>query len=278
MRIVAEQADWGYGDDWLTRGNADMVFAFPIRKAIVSLDKKEIGDAVTETWARTPPGKQQLIFIENHDTNRFASEVGGDPRRERLGAALNMLLKGIPLIYYGQELGMEGRQVHEWKSDANDIPQREAFPWTAGVGPGIAVWYKDTGPWWTQSAAAKGGGVSLEAEAGRPDSLLSYYKLLTRLRREHRELATGDQAIVANDSASVFSFVRFDGARRALIAVNLSAAPVIAHVSCGDIIPDRGAPLWNVMTGGLTARDPDGSFALPLEGYGVCVDEAPEGN
>ncbi|MEI6105754.1 MAG: alpha-amylase family glycosyl hydrolase, partial [Opitutae bacterium] len=31
LRILAEQADWGYGDDWLDRGQADMVFAFPIR-------------------------------------------------------------------------------------------------------------------------------------------------------------------------------------------------------------------------------------------------------
>ena len=116
-----------------------MVYDFPVRGAIVSFDKKRISEAVAETWRRTPAGKGQLIFIENHDTNRFASEVGGDVRRERLGAALNLLLKGTPLIYYGQELGMEGRQFRGWNSDANDIPVREAFPWTATVRPGMAV-------------------------------------------------------------------------------------------------------------------------------------------
>jgi len=29
--------------------------------------------------------------------------VDGDQRKERLGAALTILLKGTPLIYYGQE-------------------------------------------------------------------------------------------------------------------------------------------------------------------------------
>ena len=111
----------------------------------MSFDKKQITEAINETWQRTPVGKQQLIFIENHDTNRFASEVGGDIRREKIGAALNLLLKGIPFIYYGQELGMEGRQLKDTGSDANDIPVREAFPWTATIGPGMAVWYKGTG-------------------------------------------------------------------------------------------------------------------------------------
>src|SRR5208283_3768500 len=31
VRILAEQADWGYGADWLGRGDVDMVFAFPLR-------------------------------------------------------------------------------------------------------------------------------------------------------------------------------------------------------------------------------------------------------
>jgi glycosidase len=109
VRIIAEQFDWSFGDDFLTRGGADMVFAFPLRAAIVSLQRDSIADAITGTRDRTPPGKGQLLFIENHDMNRFASEVGGDRRKERIGAALNILLKGTPLIYYGQEIGMKGR-------------------------------------------------------------------------------------------------------------------------------------------------------------------------
>jgi glycosidase len=278
VRILAEQADWGYGDDWLRRGGVDMVFAFPIRMAIVSFDKKKLSEAVAGTWEKTPPGKQQVVFIENHDTSRFASEVCGNPRRERLGAALNLLLKGIPLIYYGQELGMEGFKASDWNSDANDIPQREAFPWTAALGPGIAVWYKDTGPWWNLSALARGASVSLEREAGIPDSLLSYYKWLIALRRGHPELISGDQAIVANDSASVFSFVRSDGSRRILVAVNLSADQATAHVKAADVAPSGGASLRSVASGDVTARGADGSFAIALPGYGICIDEVSAGN
>jgi glycosidase len=279
IRILAEQADWGsYGDDWFSRGNVDMVYAFRIRWAIAALDKKQLVEAVNETWRRTPAGRQQLVFVENHDTNRFATEVGGDARRERLGACLNLLLRGIPLIYYGQELGVEGRQGH-WMSDGNDIPVRQAFPWTVGAGPGIAAWYRDTGPWWAQSALALGSSISLDREAGRPGSLLSYYKALIALRRTHPELVSGDQAIAENDSASVFSFVRSDGAHQILVAANLAGSPVTAHVRIGGAAPaPRSASLHDVFTGGLVARGADGGFAVTLQGYGVSIDEVSAGN
>ncbi len=106
-----------------------MVFAFPLRNAILSLKRDSIAGTIAEMGRRTPPGKGQLVFIENHDMNRFASEVGGDARKERIGAALNILLDGTPLIYYGQEIGMKGRQNKTWGTDANDIPVREAFEW-----------------------------------------------------------------------------------------------------------------------------------------------------
>lgn len=279
VRILAEQADWGYGDDFLTRGNVDLVYDFPVRGAIASFDKKKISETVAETWRRTPAGKGQLIFIENHDTDRFASVVCGDLRRERVGAALNLLLKGIPLIYYGQELGMEGRQFRGWNSDANDIPVREAFPWTATVGPGMAVWYRGTGPWWTQSPLAKGGYISLEAEAKEPDSLLAYYKGLVALRRAHPELASGDQVIVADDSDSVFMFERFDRTRRALVAVNLSSTQVTARVAAGDAAPSRpNSVLRNAVTGAVVARGADGSFAVALQPYGVGIFEVSPAN
>ncbi|MFS6692991.1 alpha-amylase family glycosyl hydrolase, partial [Staphylococcus aureus] len=98
-RILAEQADWGYGTDWLTRGHVDMVFAFPLRGALVSLDKKTIVKVLHDTDAATPAGKQQVLFLENHDVDRYMSEVHDDPAKARAGAAIELMLKGDPLIY-----------------------------------------------------------------------------------------------------------------------------------------------------------------------------------
>jgi glycosidase len=223
--LLAEQADWGYGEAWLERGNADLVFAFPLRAAILSFDKTKLRTAIEETRRRTPAGKRQIVFLENHDVERFASAVGSDLRKAKLGATLNLTLHGVPLLYYGQELGMTGRQVRDpMSSDGGDIPLREAFPWTARPGRGTALWYRNTGPWWDQSPFNTGGQVSLESQRGQPDSLLATYQQLTALRRAHPALVVGEQEIVEIDHPTVFAFRRTAGTDRVLVVVNLGQA------------------------------------------------------
>lgn len=235
VTFIAEQADWGFGDDWLTRGNVDLVFAFPLQRAISSLDRDSIAHVITQTLARTPPGKGQLVFIENHDMNRFAS-VHTDPAQQRIGAALDILLKGTPLIYYGQEIGMKGMQSQAWKSDANDIPDREAFKWTRSEeDPGSAIWYKGTGPWWTNRYNRDNDGISVAAENNDPNSLLSYYRRLLALRRARPELRAGDERVIATDQPAVLAVLRSngknDGAQSSLLLVNLSGAGLTTTIA-----------------------------------------------
>jgi alpha-amylase len=203
MLTIAEQADWQqFGDDLQRRGGIDLVYAFPLRAALVSLNRDAVAAAIEATVAKTAPGKGQLIFLENHDTIRFASEVQGDVRKERLGAALNVLLKGSPLLYYGQELGMLGRQMKDTGTDGNDITVREAFRWNRKVdAPGSALWYRGTGVWWDQRFARDDDGISLEEEQAKPDSLLAYYRKLIALRRSQPELEKGDESLIRTHSA-----------------------------------------------------------------------------
>jgi alpha-amylase len=237
IKIIAEQFDWGYGEDFLTRGRVDMVFAFPLRNAIVSLKRDSIVGAIAKTWKRTPAGKEQLVFIENHDMNRFASEMGGDIRKEKIGAALNILLRGIPLIYYGQELGMRGRQNKTWGTDANDIPVREAFEWTRkGDAAGSATWYRGDGAWWSGRYAKDDDGISVEEESADSTSLLSFYRRLLKLRRERPELASGDQRVVETDRREVLAVRRSANGQATLVLVNLSDSATTVSVPQGRVL------------------------------------------
>lgn len=47
-------------------------------------------------------------FIDSHDTARFSHSVGNDLRRQKLAAAMQLLLPGMPMIYYGDEAALEG--------------------------------------------------------------------------------------------------------------------------------------------------------------------------
>ncbi|MFT3756438.1 MAG: alpha-amylase family glycosyl hydrolase [Pseudoxanthomonas sp.] len=228
LRILAEQSDWGYGEDWLVRGDADLVFAFPLRAAITALDKRKIDEALRETERITPKGKGQIVFIENHDTERYMSLIEGDATKARAGAALSLLAAGEPLLYYGQELGMRGLPRSDPSlSDRAHIPLREAFRWSADLeAPGSAIWYADAGHWWWDERSNHShDGVSLEEEVADPDSLFHWYQRLLALRQSRAELRHGTQRILCEDAGNLVCLLRETDGARTLLLVNLGTTP-----------------------------------------------------
>ena len=47
-------------------------------------------------------------FIDTHDTERFLNSAQKDVKKQMLAASLQLLLPGMPMIYYGDEVGLEG--------------------------------------------------------------------------------------------------------------------------------------------------------------------------
>jgi neopullulanase len=62
----------------------------------------------------------QLNLLGSHDTPRYVTVAGGDQASLRLALLAVMTLPGAPCIYYGDEIGMQGR---------HDPDSRRAFPW-----------------------------------------------------------------------------------------------------------------------------------------------------
>jgi glycosidase len=240
--IVGEQANWHeYGEDMLIKTGADASFGIPVRFAISGaqtiymgggvenagrdeLNTARIMEAVEEMQKRIPSGRYYLNFIENHDMERWANAMGGHTGKIRCGAVLNILLPGIPSIYYGQELGVPG-QVGAWGGDGNHIPVREAFPWTPGADdPGNAVFYKDTGPWWDVSFFNSGESekIALSVQKDDPNSLWNFYRELILLRKKNQVFYKGDYLSLPSEDEDVLAFSRQLGMDRAVVVMNLS--------------------------------------------------------
>jgi neopullulanase len=64
--------------------------------------------------------RAQLDLLGSHDTARYVTVAGGDVASLRLALLAIMTLPGAPCIYYGDEIGMQGR---------HDPDNRRAFPW-----------------------------------------------------------------------------------------------------------------------------------------------------
>ncbi len=226
VTMMAEQADWAdVGFDYFARAGVDRMFGFGLQRAILSFNKQQLINKADSVLGLRPAGKDQLIFLENHDLDRFAS-LEPDARKQRVAATLQLLIGGVPSIYYGQEIGMQGRNGSFGNTDGNDILRRQAMDWYAGgEGPGTAVWYKNTGQWWAQSTLKANDGVSVAEQTGSPTSLLSYYKKLIALKQNNPSLATGRYQNAENTNAAVYGFYRTNGPARVLVLVNLTDQP-----------------------------------------------------
>ena len=134
-----------------------------------------------------------ITFFGNHDVTRFANEVGGSPGKIKLAFGLTLTLRGIPQLYYGDEIALAG---------GGDPENRRDFP----------------GGWVDDSKNAF-------TEAGRnaqQQEIFSYVQSLLRIRREHLALRSGALWDLYADDSS-FVFVRVSDEDRILVAFNNSA-------------------------------------------------------
>lgn len=222
--FLAEQADWDSfrgGYDILLKTPTDACFDFRLRTGFFMFRKGYLERNIDDYRYSTPEGRSQVIFLENHDVTRFASEEP-DLSKQKLAAGLMCSLKGIPSIYYGQEIGMRGRQGH-WNSDGNDIPVRLGFRWGATLdAPGTPLWYKGTGPWWSTRYSADNDGRSLPEEQADPKSIYNWYRKLIAIRRNSPALSTGSQTILDIPNDYVTGVLRERDDDAVVVLANLS--------------------------------------------------------
>jgi alpha-glucosidase len=177
--------------------------------------------------------------LSNHDVQRHVTRYGGGEtglRRARAALALMLALPGSVYLYQGEELGLpevldlpdEVLQDPMWERSGHTERGRDGcrvpLPWAAS-GPSLG--FGTGGSWLPQPADwAK---LSVEAQSGDQDSMLSFYRNALRVRRENPALGAGLTWV--DGPAGVLWFER-DGVA---CAVNLSGAVVE--------LPDPGSVL-----------------------------------
>lgn len=256
FRIIAEQSDWGFGERWLTDGDADAVFAFPLRGAILKLDRDGIVKALQDTSSKTPSGKHHITFLENHDTDRAMSVFGGDVRKLKLATAIMLFSPGTPLLYYGEEIGMRGVTRKGTLSDGAHVPLREAMRWRRDENAaGAATWYAGDAKSWNTRFNRGGDGVSVEEQSTQAGSLLHWHREMLKLRSTRGELRSGVLRIHCRQVAGILCMERVLGKRRSLLIANLTAKPMSVRklireagiTGYGNATPSVVAPFASVI-------------------------------
>ena len=125
--------------------------------------------------------------LGNHDQSRIASRTSES--QARLAAVLLFTLRGTPIVYYGDELGMHDvpvppdrqQDMKNNDSDTNRDPQRTPMQWSNEPYAG----FSSTEPWLPVSDDYSQQNVAYQQDD--PNSMVSFYRRLIRLRQ--RELA-----------------------------------------------------------------------------------------
>src|SRR5260370_30997102 len=134
---------------------------------------------------RAYPGLGLATLLDNHDMNRFLWMAGGNVDRLKLAATLLLTLPGMPVIYYGTEVGLSQRFDGVMENAEARLPM---------------LW---------------GGEQNQE--------LLAHFQALGRMRRDSVALPRGHRRTVLAH-ARVFAYERATPDERVVVALTFSDA------------------------------------------------------
>ncbi|MFT3764999.1 MAG: alpha-glucosidase [Minicystis sp.] len=222
----------------------------------------------------------------NHDRPRLAHKLDGCPDKAKLLATLQLTARGVPFIYYGEEIGMgnhdipldEGRDpvaaryrfVPGWLARylrrhgilMNRDECRAPMQWHHGPNAGFAP--EHASPWLPVHPGHAE--VNVAAQEGDPASLLNCYRSLLRLRRERPALHGGGLVLLDEPGLprDVVAYRRAheDGARREDVDVflNFGDRPRVL-----DLSAHRGRAAFSSLRCAIAAPDAAHTLA-PHEG------------
>jgi alpha-glucosidase len=210
---------------------------YGLRKGIWH-DPQSFARIVEDYLARVPAGAWPCWASGSHDISRLASRCGS--ARERLAAMLLLSLPGTPIIYAGDEIGMQDvpippgleRDVLEHRLPGyglNRDPFRTPMRWDASANAG----FTSGRPWLPVGDAAERRNV--ESERTDPYSLLTLYRRLIALRKAEPLLRAGHYAPVAA-AAGIFAFRRRFGPNNLLVGLNLGDEAAELTLRCSSTI------------------------------------------
>ncbi|GJD54615.1 alpha-amylase family glycosyl hydrolase [Methylobacterium dankookense] len=205
-----------YGPDL---SGADMPFNFQLIQTPWRADA--VAELVENYEAALPEGGWPNWVLGNHDQPRIAARIG--ERQARIAAMLLLTLRGTPTLYYGDELGLgrvpipPDRVRDPWEMNEpghGRDPERTPMQWDDGPQAG----FSKVEPWLPLSPDAPTRNV--DALQDVPGSMLTLYRRLLALRREHAALSTGSYRTVPTQPEEVFAYEREDEGRLLRIVLN----------------------------------------------------------
>jgi len=235
-------------------------------KSINEGNASRINDQVLRSYTEIPEMRFGS-FLTNHDQDRVMSQLIDEDKKVKVAASLLLTAPGVPFIYYGEEIGMQGDQSHDWV--------RRPMQWSDAMNGG----FSNASPWQPLGPAWETYNVAEELEDS--GSILSHYQTLIRIRNEHAALRVGDLEVLTTTNDGIYSILRVSEDEALLVLINLGDKPVseIWITKSQSILPEghyTPVPILGEMTLPAIEINPNGGLfhllsTLEIAPYQTCI-------
>jgi glycosidase len=199
------------------------LFNFDMGGAIIKAVNGGKGDSlaikhkkIRDFYQSVNPEYVDATFLTNHDQVRILSAVNSDMEKAKVAASILLTLPGSPYLYYGEEIGMEGKKP--------DPFIREPFLWDAkGQDKFRATWEVPRNS--TDSSV-----MPLAQQMKDKNSIYNHYKTFIAFRNSSRALTYGTMEPVKLNNDALCAFTRTDGEESLLVLHNVSKAEITVTI------------------------------------------------
>lgn len=190
-----------------------------------------IGGLVGEAYSRRA---WPCYHLSNHDLVRHytRSGKGGDTEaRAKVAAAMLLTLRGTPILYYGEEIGMPASKIPRrkildsigrkfWPLDVGRDKSRTPMQRSDGKNAG----FSSADPFLPVDPSYREKNV--QRRERDPASLLNWYRSLIRLRKESPALQAGDYRSLDGAPPGVFAYTREAEGEKIAVLLNFPSGRV----------------------------------------------------
>jgi len=199
------------------------------------------------------------IFLGNHDFSRIVSRFGNDnefhEESSKLLATLLMTLRGTPSLYQGDEIGMTNinynnisfyddvETINAWKEAIDNKKNMKKFfeaiqkqsrdnartpmQWDNKKNAG----FSKVEPWIKANDNYKK--INVKNQEKDLDSILNYYKLLIKIRKENSTLVYGKYEDLDPMHTKIFSYKRWD--KNDVFIIHLNFSNCLVEINSSEI-------------------------------------------
>ena len=220
-----------------------------------------------------------VYVLSNHDIVRAYVRYGDGVHNDaiaKLMAGLYLTLRGTPIMYYGEEIGMTNNDPKRredvkdpigrlgWPKEKGRDGERTPMQWNSSANAG----FSEVKPWLPVPASYKTHNV--ETELKEPDSVLNFYRHVLALRHQEAALRDGEYVALNEDDPNVLSYLRRYKDEAVLVVLNMSSRPqkVSFNLHAQGLTASKATTM---LTTGKANRESASLNSISLEPFSVYL-------